>query len=208
MERPSHTILKASVPFSRRLPLLALAASLQVAVVWLFTHGLATQVAHIFNPIDLVPVIEQVTPRAAPPPMPRQERPVMPTAVEPIFKIGPVTTDNSITTSDTSPTTTQSMPPATDSARAPVGLTATHTTPPYPPIARRLGVEGKVTLRLTILTSGRVGEADVVTSSGRNDLDQTAQQWIVEHWAYKPAVEDGVPTVGHILATVAFSLKN
>ncbi|HEY4075828.1 MAG TPA: energy transducer TonB [Rhizomicrobium sp.] len=207
MERPSHTILKASVPFSRRLPLLGLAASLQVAVVWLFTHGLATQMAHIFHPIDLVPVIEQLTPRAMPPPMPRQERPVMPKAVEPVFKIGPAPTDGAITI-DAGPAVTQSAAPVTGSQHAPVGITATHTSPPYPPIARRLGAEGTVTLRLTVLANGRVGDAGVVTSSGRDELDRTAQQWIVAHWTYKPAVENGVPAVGHTLATVVFSLKN
>jgi protein TonB len=80
--------------------------------------------------------------------------------------------------------------------------------PPYPVIARRLGVEGKVTLRLTVLIDGHVGKAEVVTSSGREDLDQTAQAWIVAHWLYKPALDKGEPAVTQTLATVVFSLTN
>jgi len=140
--------------------------------------------------------------------MPRQEKPVMPKAIEPVFKVDTSSTEARITT-DAGTTTTQLVLPVSGLAvRAPVGIAATHTTPPYPPIARRLGVEGQVTLRLTVLADGRVGEADVVTSSGRDDLDQTARQWIVAHRAYKPAIENGVPAVSHILANVVFSLKN
>jgi protein TonB len=92
--------------------------------------------------------------------------------------------------------------------RAAIGIASTHTLPPYPPVARRIGAEGKVTLNLTVTAEGRVAQADIVTSSGRDDLDQTAQQWIVAHWAYKPALENGVPAVSHTLATVTFNLIN
>jgi protein TonB len=89
-----------------------------------------------------------------------------------------------------------------------MSIAATHTAPPYPPIARRIGAEGKVTLRLTVTAEGRVSQADIVTSSGRDDLDQTAQQWIMAHWKYKPALANGVAVVSKTLATVTFSLIN
>jgi TonB family protein len=65
-----------------------------------------------------------------------------------------------------------------------------------------------VTLQLTVNAEGRVAQADIVTSSGRDDLDQTAQAWILAHWTYKPALANGVPAAGHTLATVVFSLTN
>jgi len=99
-------------------------------------------------------------------------------------------------------------PNPTGITRSPVSISATHTAPPYPPIARRIGVEGKVTLRLTVTAEGRVAQADIVTSSGREDLDQTAQQWIVAHWTYKPALANGVPAASQAMATVVFSLIN
>jgi protein TonB len=106
-----------------------------------------------------------------------------------------------------SSTSSQTMPPSAPD-HAPVSIAATHTVPPYPPIARRLGVEGKVTLRLTVSVEGRVSRAEVVTSSGRDDLDQTAQQWIMAHWRYKPALANGVAAASQTLATVTFSLIN
>jgi len=65
-----------------------------------------------------------------------------------------------------------------------------------------------VTLRLTVSAEGKVTAAEIVTSSGRDDMDQTAQQWIMAHWAYKPALDKGVPTISRTLATVVFSLVN
>ena len=101
---------------------------------------------------------------------------------------------------------TGSTGPRENIVHAAVGIVSTHTVPPYPPIARRIGAEGKVTLRLTVSTEGRVTQADVESSSGHDELDQTAQQWIMAHWAYKPAQENGVPVVSHVLATVTFNL--
>ena len=65
-----------------------------------------------------------------------------------------------------------------------------------------------MTFRLTVTAEGRVGQAEVVTSSGRDDLDQTAQQWIFAHWTYKSALKDGIAVVSHTLASVTFSLVN
>jgi hypothetical protein len=39
-------------------------------------------------------------------------------------------------------------------------------------------------------------------------MDQTAQAWIVSHWRYRPALDDGAPAVSQTLATVVFSLKD
>ena len=61
---------------------------------------------------------------------------------------------------------------------------------------------------MTVSTEGKVTAAEVVTSSGRDDMDQGARQWIMAHWAYKPALDDGVPVIGHVLATVNFNLIN
>jgi protein TonB len=92
--------------------------------------------------------------------------------------------------------------------RALAGIPGTHTVPPYPPIARRIGAEGKVTLRLTVSAEGKVTATEVISSSGRDDLDQSAQQWIMAHWIYKPALANGAPAVSQTLATVVFSLTN
>ena len=79
---------------------------------------------------------------------------------------------------------------APDTAAA--SIAGTHTTPPYPGIARKMGEQGTVKLRLTISPQGVVTAADVVQSSGFPDLDQTAVSWVMSHWKYKPAVQAGV----------------
>ena len=77
-----------------------------------------------------------------------------------------------------------------------------------PAVARRLGLEGRVMLRLTIQPDGKVAQAEVVTSSGRRDFDEAAQSWIVAHWTYQPAIKDGAPIAAQALAAVNFSLTN
>ena len=207
MERPSHIIFDTqSHYFSHRLPLIGAAIALQTAVFWLFAHGLTGQaIRDAIHIIDVVPVDQKTMPPIAPP------KPKIPTRVDvprvspPVIDVDPAQGRNTITSTST-PTVNPVQPAAED--RAPVSIIATHTVPPYPPIARRIGAEGKVTLRLTVSAEGRVSRADVVTSSGRDDLDQTARQWIMAHWTYKPALDNGVPAVSHTLATVTFSLTN
>jgi protein TonB len=209
MERPSHIIFDTqSRYFSHRLPLIGLALSFQAAAVWLFMHAFVPQGFHLppgVIKVDWLP--EKPATETPPPPPPRMpEKLELPHVPPTPFGTDVGTVRNTITTTSIAPAQQPSAPPQPD--RAPLSITATHTAPPYPPIARRLGVEGKVTLRLTVTAEGRVAQADIVTSSGRDDLDQTAQAWIVAHWTYKPAMANGAPAPGHTLATVVFSLIN
>jgi protein TonB len=210
MERPSHIIFDTkSHHFSQRLPFITLAISLQAGALWLFMHAFVPQVFHL-PPGDIrvrwIPE-EPLTHLPPPPPPPRISNRI---DVPPIPPLQPWTTDSgprtTITTTSIAPTQQPSV--SAGANRAPISLTATHTVPPYPPIARRIGAEGKVTLQLTVTPEGRVSEAEVVTSSGRGDLDQTAQAWIVAHWTYKPALANGVPVISKTLASVTFSLIN
>jgi protein TonB len=209
MERPSHIIFDTqSHYFSRRLPWIGLAFTLQFAMFWLFTHGLAGHgITDIIHDIEVVPVTKQDIVESVKPPEPLLTKPQAVKVETPIFTFDRGSDAQTIRAQEGQKETTVPARPA-GLDRAPVSIASTHTVPPYPPIARRIGAEGKVTLQLTVSADGRVSQADVVTSSGRSDLDQTAQQWIVAHWIYKPALDNGVPTVSHSLATVTFSLIN
>jgi protein TonB len=129
--------------------------------------------------------------------------------VDPIFKSDqPPPKGGDITTAINIPPQPGTPVAPTGVERAVAAITGTHTVPPYPPIARRLGVEGTVTLRLTVGTDGHVSAAEIVTSAGREDLDQAARDWILAHWRYRPALKDGDPAVAQVLANVTYSLKN
>jgi protein TonB len=206
MERPSHIDFDTQARcFSCRLPMIGLALSLQLAGVWLITHGLMSRVMHFVPGIIEVVKIPDVVKQPDKPPEPN-----IPTHIkndpipEPFFDKAPPIDRNPFTPQPP----TASEPPAKGIDRALASIAGTHTVPPYPPIARRIGVEGKVSLRLTVSAEGRVIAAEVVSSSGRDDMDQTAQQWIMAHWAYKPALDNGVPVISHVLASVNFSLIN
>lgn len=208
MERPSHIIFDQQLSWFRRTSVIAAAAGLQLAGFWLFAHGLATHLPPIFQPFRYVPVEEKNVPPPKPPePDIAKKLPVI-TVIPQDFKTDPSSKSGGVTAA---------LPPLTDGGatrppenivHAAVGIMSTHTVPPYPAIARRLGEEGKVTLRLAVSAEGRVTEAEIVTSSGREDLDQTARAWIVAHWAYKPALDNGLAVASQVLATVTFSLSD
>ena len=207
MERPSHTIFERHQSFSHRAPLFAMAIGLQLAGFWLFTHGLASHVSTMIHEFKFVPTHEPEIQPTEPPEPKITKRVDIPTVIPPIFTTEqPPTGGGGITTTFPQGNDMGGAGPRENVIHAAVGILSTHTVPPYPPIARRIGAEGKVTLRLTVSVEGRVTQANVESSSGRDELDQTARQWIMAHWAYKPAVENGVPVVSHVLATVTFSL--
>ena len=208
MERPSHIAFN-NRHFSHRLPWIGLALSFQLAAVWIFTQGLMGHwIPPALVPFKVDPIIEKQVERTPPP------EPSMPKKIEtvhvdqPFVDVEPGRPRETILATVTPPITVIPSQPPAGPDRAPVSVVSTHTTPPYPPIARRIGAEGKVTLRLTVSTEGRVSAAEVVNSSGRDELDQAAQQWILAHWSYKPALAAGVPVASKVLATVTFSLTN
>jgi len=207
MERPSHIDFDSQARcLPCRLPYVGLAISLQCAAVFLFIYGIANHtIGNIIRDIEVPPIQEQKVDERVEPPAPSitEKIPTDP-LVPPIFKTGHPP-ENPF---PPQPPTRNDPPQPIGPDRALASIAATHTVPPYPPIARRIGAEGKVTLQLTVSAEGKVTAADVVTSSGRDDMDQTAQQWIMAHWAYKPALDKGVPTISRTLATVVFSLVN
>ena len=207
MERPSHIIF-ATQSRSRRLPFIGLAISFQVAALWLFAHGFGDyKIPPVPGEFFVDPIVEKEHPKLPPPPDPVMKKPekvVVPDTKFTIDRKGDIDTIHG--EGEQKQITALLNPVIPD--RAPVSIIATHTVPPYPPIARRIGAEGKVTLRLTVTPQGRVSAAEVVTSSGRDDLDQTAQAWIIAHWTYKPALANGTPVASKTLASVTFSLIN
>ena len=211
MERPSHITFDRNPSWSRRAPFFAVAISIQLAGFWLFTHGLAAHMPDIIHDFVFVDTPEKQLPPVKPlEPNIAKKLPVIEDIPQDFKTDSQAKPDGGgITVTPTPPTgDTGSARPQPPVIRAAVGIAATHTVPPYPPIARRIGAEGKVTFRLIVSPEGRVIRAEVLASSGRDELDQTAQAWILAHWAYKPALENGVAVASQVLATVTFSLAD
>ena len=63
--------------------------------------------------------------------------------------------------------------------------------PRYPALSKRLGEQGTVVVRVRIEADGSASQAQVLTSSGFERLDQTALQTVLR-WRYVPGKRDGV----------------
>ena len=79
--------------------------------------------------------------------------------------------------------------------------------PPYPPLAFRARIEGKVILIAEVQADGRAGQVRVLESSGNEMLDQSALS-TVKQWKFTPARKDGVIVTQAVRIPITFSLKN
>jgi protein TonB len=213
MERPSHIVFHPSHAFSGhafsgRATRAAAAVSLPLVILWALANGMGTKIADHGGPLVYVPERDDKIEPRTPPPLPAMK--ILPplTAAPPVLVIEPPARPDSLVVPVTPPPAKPQPPSAAGPDRAASAIPATHTSPPYPPLALRLGQEGKVTLRLTVLADGHVGKADIEVSSGSIELDNAAQGWIVAHWRYKSAQDKGQPVVSQILATMIFNLKD
>ena len=67
--------------------------------------------------------------------------------------------------------------------------------PAYPPMARKLGIEGTVTLRILVSAEGATEQSRIITSSGTEALDAAAME-AVQRWRFVPA-RDGRVAIAH-----------
>lgn len=78
--------------------------------------------------------------------------------------------------------------------------------PPYPPLSKRMGEEGKVMLRVLVSERGRPEKVDVQKSSGYARLDEAARQAALRA-VFKPHLEDGRPVAVYALIPINFSIQ-
>ncbi|MGA7713245.1 MAG: energy transducer TonB [Rhizomicrobium sp.] len=199
----NHAIVMGRAPrlTTQRLMGFVFAGLLQVAAIWALIEGLNIKVWPIQDPHTTVDFVKNPDDHGRPPP------PNV-TLVDP----GTVTVSEPTWTSTPDPDshaiTANNGPANPVSDYGAAGIRETHTIPPYPPIAIRLGEAGTVRLHLTISPQGQVTEAVIVRSSGYDDLDRAAQSWVLAHWRYHPASHAGTPVMGGADAEVLFDLQN
>ncbi len=79
--------------------------------------------------------------------------------------------------------------------------------PEYPPLSRRLGEEGKVTVSVLINTQGRAEEVRLKKSSGYNRLDDAAMR-AVKTWGFRAGTRNGVAEAMWFDVPVLFRLDD
>ncbi len=79
--------------------------------------------------------------------------------------------------------------------------------PPYPLAARRLGVEGVVTLEVLVRADGRPAEVHVRNSSGSPLLDDSAVETVRSKWRFMPARRGNAPIESRVTFPIRFSLE-
>jgi protein TonB len=79
--------------------------------------------------------------------------------------------------------------------------------PAYPPIARRLGLEGLVLLRVDVSPGGAPEKIVVAQSSGAALLDEAAVK-AVQGWTFVPARRGDTPIAHPVEVPIRFQLKN
>ena len=78
--------------------------------------------------------------------------------------------------------------------------------PDYPPIAKRMGEEGRVMLRVLVSDRGRPEKVDVQKSSGFARLDEAARQAAMRAM-FKPHLKDGRPVAVYALIPINFAIQ-
>lgn len=149
--------------------------------------------------------------KAAPPPKPQ---PVLETTTS---------TEPASDNAPTAPAEETKAPPVTEGGGSGVGTGAAsgdgglaqarfdadylhNPAPPYPPMSRRLGEEGKVILRVRVSAGGMAEQVEIRTSSGSARLDESARR-TVRAWKFIPAKRGGIPVESWVLVPIHFRLE-
>jgi len=79
--------------------------------------------------------------------------------------------------------------------------------PAYPPIARKLGIEGVVLLRVDVSAKGTPDRIVIAQTSGATLLDEAAMK-AVQGWTFVPARRGDAPIAHPVEVPIRFQLKN
>ena len=77
--------------------------------------------------------------------------------------------------------------------------------PVYPKAAQRLGMQGRVVLRVRVLANGQVGDVEIKQSSGKSLLDEAALV-AVKGWTFAPAKRGNTPIDAWTQVPIEFKL--
>lgn len=191
-------------------------------LLWALQTGLLRRAVEVVVPAQILSeFVSPPAPKAAPqPPAPRQPQqrprqavapaPVVPqpqAAAEPAPLPAPVAAPVAAPAAPAA-----AAPAAPPAAPARVELPSSdadylnNPKPPYPPLSRRLGEQGKVVVRVLIGVDGSAQKAEIKSSSGYERLDQAALATVLR-WRYLPGKRGGVPEAMWFNVPINFVLE-
>jgi protein TonB len=204
---------------------------LHALALWALQTGLLRRAVEVVVPAELLSqIIEPPAPKVEPPPpapppvrQPTQKSalPSLPPAPQPLAIADPtpapnaptgVTTPQPLAPPVAAPVAASTAPAPAAPAPVKVELPSTdaeylnNPEPPYPPLSKRLGEQGKVVVRVLIGPDGLPQKAEVRQTSGFDRLDQTALATVMR-WRYVPGKRGGVPEAMWFNVPINFVLK-
>jgi protein TonB len=208
-----------------RLPGIAFAVGLHVAaIVWLLQFESVRRELVLAAPI-MVNLISPPQVAVAPPKPPEPVKPKpqlrprpQPQAVEPPPIITAPTETPSTFVAPAAPAPQPPSPieaaPKAEAAPPPAPIVPPrynadylqNPAPTYPPLARRIGEQGRVILRVLVSSDGVPEKVELRTSSGSARLDESALD-TVKRWKFVPARQGSQPVAAWVLVPIFFSLQ-
>jgi protein TonB len=202
---------------SRNLRIISTVLLLHVGALWALQAGLLRRVVEVFVPAQvLVDMQTPADPVATPQPKqttvptPAKALPAAPTPPAPLavataspqpssLAPAPVAATTASTAGDkaNSNATPSASPAATGPSTPRLELPSSdadylnNPKPPYPPLSKRMGEQGKVVIRTLIGVDGVAQDASIHQSSGFDRLDQAALA-TARRWRYVPGKRAGV----------------
>ncbi|MFZ6750428.1 energy transducer TonB [Undibacterium sp. Ren11W] len=210
---------------SRHFALLAIVLG-HLLLLYALQHGALTKVVQAIPKevyINVLQMAETVPPSVLPPPALSKPLTPPPSLIAPppeLQTVARVNPDNAITTapvpvlaskpsSEASSVVTNTAPAVSAPAQPKLVSGVEYLQAPqadYPPLARRMGEEGKVSLLVLVNEKGRAEKVEIQKSSGSHRLDEAARVALMRA-LFKPYIEDGKALMMLATATISFSLN-
>jgi protein TonB len=155
---------------------------------------------------------QKIKPIVPPPPtethqVRRDEPPRPQPAPQPIVDETPVISDEGTEQAVLDPPPANDFGTQTVAPTGPVDLRVlVGPAPPYPVIALRQGITGKVVLRIEVDAEGHPVDGKIERSSGSRILDQAALKCVLAKWRFEPAQWGGHAIASTALVPVEFTL--
>lgn len=188
------------------------------SVVWYVTHHTAPQIAPRKHEVQLEivrpkpPEPQKIEPPKPEPPKPKAVSkpaqvlpPIRQSAPDPQSTPAAVTSEPPVAVAPVVSAPVEAKP---EPVTPPMGRAGYLNNPPpdYPPMAARQGWEGTVTLRVHVLSTGKVDALEVQQTSGRRILDEQAMR-TVKTWLFTPSKRGDTAIDGWAIVPIEFKME-